>query len=177
MAAPCICKVPMKSLPSLEGSHSSSTFLPCLGLLMYPAACWWRGIPGAQGMWMGDLWIFSLHAEAKVSGAEQFWRDQSAQIKDVPRPGRVDGGGAWMGGCWLPFASSRAAASAAQEAALALVFKINTGFCFQKQITLSWGKSISHSYLKQTGSLCFFCFGIKVSILVVSSDAQCISEI
>lgn len=98
MAAPCICKVPVKSLASLEGSHPSSVSLR-LGLLTYPAVCWWRRMPGAQGMWMGlwnpglqwDLWIFSPHAEAKVSGAEQFWRDQSAQIKAV-----LGQGGEWV---------------------------------------------------------------------------------
>lgn len=71
----------------------------------------------------------------------------------------------------LPSASAGAAASAAQETASALMFKANTGFCFQKQITLSQGNSVSHSYLNQTGSLWFFYFDIKMSILAVFLDA------
>lgn len=49
-----------------------------------------------------------------------------------------------------------AVASAAQATVSALVFKANTVFCFQKQITLCWGNSVSHGYWNQSGSLWFF---------------------
>jgi len=61
----------------------------------------------------------------------------------------------------LPSASAGPAASAAQQTASALVFKANTGFCFRKQITLSQGNSVSHSYLNETGSLSFFTLVLK----------------
>lgn len=63
--------------------------------------------------------------------------------------------------CWLPSASAGPVSSAAQETALALAFEANMGFCFQKQITLSLGISVSHSYLNKTGSLCFFTLVLK----------------
>lgn len=62
----------------------------------------------------------------------------------------------------VPSASAGAAASAAREKAPALMFQANRGFCFLKQITLSWGNSFIQLFESKRKSVVFW-FAIKMS--------------